>query len=118
MVTHADPQTGDAGFEPLTLDERHVVFTGLLPQRLTPEPGAFEALWNLHPEAYPEILMHGRLVKTPRWQQSYGRDYRYSGQTNAALPVPDSLEPFREWAQSAIDSRLNGLLLNWYDGAL
>ena len=25
--------------------------------------------------------MHGRKVKTPRWQQAYGADYRYTGNT-------------------------------------
>ena len=62
--------------------------------------------------------MHGRPVQTPRWQQAYGADYHYTGQTNAALPVPKSLEPVRDLARRAIDERLNGLLLNWYDGKL
>ena len=37
--------------------------------------------------------MHGRAVKPPRWQQAYGADYRYTGNTNRALPVPDELAP-------------------------
>jgi hypothetical protein len=62
--------------------------------------------------------MHGRPIKTPRWQQAYGADYHYTGRTNAALSVPAILEPLHHWARQAIDDRLNGLLLNWYDGAL
>ena len=62
--------------------------------------------------------MHGRPVKTPRWQQAYRADYHYTGRTNTALPVPAILEPLHHWARQAIDDRLNGLLLNWYDGAL
>ncbi len=78
----------------------------------------FEQLWALHPEAYHTIKMFGKEVLTPRWQQSYGKDYRYTGALNNALPIPDSLQPFLLWAQNNVDSRLNGLLLNWYDGAL
>ena len=35
----------------------------------------FETLWHLHPEAYHIIMMFGRPVATPRWQQAYGADY-------------------------------------------
>lgn len=61
--------------------------------------------------------MHGRLVSTPRCQQAYGRSYRHTGQVNQALPVPSIHEPLLNWCKT-IDSSLNGLLLNWYDGAL
>ena len=85
---------------------------------LIPSTVEFEALWNLHPEDFHEIMMHGRLVKTPRWQQAFGKDYHYTRSTNKALPVPDMLEPYSAWAQKHIDAQLNGILLNWYDGSL
>jgi alkylated DNA repair dioxygenase AlkB len=62
--------------------------------------------------------MHGRPVETPRWQQAYGVDYHYTGRTNAARPVPTDLDPYQDWARRAIDDRLHGLLVNWYDGDL
>lgn len=107
-----------AGFEEHVLDDGHRFFVGRLPDDLLVTPERFEGLWALHPEDYHVILMHGRRVETPRWQQAYGADYHYTGRTNAALPVPAALEPFRGWARRAIDDRLNGLLLNWYDGRL
>lgn len=64
---------------------------------------------------YREIMMHGKPVKTPRWQQAYGVDYHYSGQNNAALPILPCLVPLLEYVQREIDARLNGVLLNWYD---
>jgi alkylated DNA repair dioxygenase AlkB len=85
---------------------------------LQPDADEFESLWGLHPDEYHEILMHGRLVKTPRWQQAYGADYHYTGKTNPALPVPPILEPFRDWARRTIHNGLNGILLNWYAGKL
>jgi alkylated DNA repair dioxygenase AlkB len=109
---------GYDGFERHDLDGQHAFFTGSLPADLKLDEGRFEALWALHPEDYHEIKMHGRPVKTPRWQQAYGRDYHYTGQTNRAQPVPSLLEPLLRWSREAIHDRLNGLLLNWYDGRL
>jgi len=83
-----------------------------------PDVEGFEAIWALRPEDYHIIQIHGRPVPTPRWQQAYGADYHYTGRTNEALPVPTVLEPLHTWARRSIDDRLNGLLLNWYDGSL
>jgi alkylated DNA repair dioxygenase AlkB len=105
-------------FESHSLDDRHCFFEGRLPADLLPDADGFASLWALHPDEYHEVLMHGRLVKTPRWQQAYGADYQYTGKTNPALPVPPILEPFRDWSQRTICSGLNGILLNWYDGQL
>jgi alkylated DNA repair dioxygenase AlkB len=60
----------------------------------------------------------GLTVPVPRWQQAYGRDYRYIGNVNLALPIPPILEPYLAWMRSVFDARLNGLLLNWYDAEL
>lgn len=89
-----------------------------LPESLALGPEAFEALWALHPGTYHTIHLHGRKVQTPRYQQAYGHDYHYTGNTNRALPVPATIAPFLAWGQAAIDARLNGVLLNWYDGDL
>lgn len=106
------------GFVCERLDANHVLQRGALPAVLLPDEMALAVLWQLHPAAYHRIKILGKLVPTPRWQQAFGRDYRYSKTTNAALPVPPDLQPFLEWARLAVDARLNGLLLNWYDGAL
>jgi alkylated DNA repair dioxygenase AlkB len=105
-------------FESHLLDERHHFFEGRLPNELRPDAARFETLWNLHPDDYHVIKIHGRLVKTPRWQQAYGADYHYTGRTNVALPMTPELEPVLKWGRSTIHPGLNGLLLNWYDGNL
>ena len=98
------------------LDPEHALFERRLPPELAVPAREFETLWNLHPDRFHEMVMHGKPVKTPRWQQAYERDYQYSGSRNNALPLPAELAPFLSWAQEEIDPRLNGLLLNWYDG--
>lgn len=107
-----------ADFDDHVLDDGHHLFVGHLPESLRPDAAGFDALWALHPDRYHVIQMHGRPVETPRWQQAYGVDYHYTGRTNAALPIPTDLDPYQDWARRAIDDRLHGLLVNWYDGDL
>jgi alkylated DNA repair dioxygenase AlkB len=93
-------------------------FATVLPVELLLSAAQFNTLWNLHPSEFPEIKMHGRVVKIPRWQQAYGADYRFSGQVSKALPIPELLTPLIVWAKNQIDGRLNGMLLNWYNADL
>jgi len=74
----------------------------------------FEELWNLHPEKYNQVVMAGRVVNTPRWQQSYNMPYFFSGMAHEALPVPDSIRPYWDWVNSAGYGEFNQILINWY----
>ncbi len=106
------------GFERHELPNGHFILQGRLPESLTPDTNKFAAMWELHPREFHEIKIHGRLVKTPRWQQAFGKDYQYAGSLNRAQCMPVSLEPLLAWGQLYIDARLNAMLLNWYDGTL
>jgi hypothetical protein len=55
--------------------------SGRLPEELLWDQSSFDAAWNAHPADKYEILMHGRMLETPRWQQAYGADYHYTGRT-------------------------------------
>ena len=98
------------------LDEECTFHVGVLPVELTFSQNQFDELWAMHTDEYHEIQMPGGLVKTPRWQQAFGADYHYTGKVNKALPIPPLLEPIFEWTKQSIDPRLNGILLNWYEG--
>lgn len=108
---------------PSSLDQ-HVLedgsrfYTGRLPEWLRLSDARFLELWSLHPKEYQTIAMQGHRVPTPRWQQAFGVDDRNTECTNKALPVPEMIRPHLEWAVSAIDPRLNGILVNFYDGKL
>jgi alkylated DNA repair dioxygenase AlkB len=97
------------------LDPEHAVQARSLPPELLPDPPAFEALWALHPAEFNSIHMAGRPVRLPRWQRAYGEDYRFSGSVSEAAPMDPLLAPYLAWARQAIDGRLTGLLVNWYD---
>jgi alkylated DNA repair dioxygenase AlkB len=94
----------------------HPLFEGRLPADLDEAARKnFDELWRLHPADFHQATIHGRTITLPRWQQAYEHDYRYTGSINRALPAPPLLRPFLAWGREAIDARLNGLLLNWYD---
>jgi len=105
-------------FEARGLEDGHRFFVGRLPGELCPDEAGFEVLWNLHPKDFDDFKMMGKLAKLPRWQQAYGKDYYFSGRTSEARPIPPVLDPILRWSRERIDDRLNGLLLNWYDGEL
>jgi hypothetical protein len=88
-----------ADFEGHVLDDGHHFFVGQLPDSLRLDAVDFDALWAMHPEGFDSIHMLGRPIELPRWQQAYGFDYHFSGRTSSALPVPATLEPFRDWAR-------------------
>jgi hypothetical protein len=107
---------------------RHELSTGhgfsvaKLPHSRILDEQEFGTAWELRPGYFHTIKMHGKLVTTPRWQQAYGKDYEYTGRVNTALPVETLTMPVPKiraivsWCRDRIDQRLNGLLLNWYDG--
>lgn len=103
-------------FEAIRLDDSHQMYISLPIPEFTLDFEKFMEIWNAHPEKYHTLKIHGKEVLTPRWQQAYGKNYRYTGSKNNALTIPDSFLHFLNWSKENIDNRLNGLLLNWYDG--
>ena len=103
-------------FDTHDLGDGLMFHVGKLPPELMWDAPRFDEVWNLHPAVRNTIHMPGGPVQIPRWQQAFGADYHFSGQTSSAAPVPPVLEPLRDWARAAIFAQLNGLLLNWYDG--
>jgi len=105
-------------FKEVKLDSEHSLLFGNLPRELITNDSQFSELWSLHPSEYHDIEMYGKLTKTPRWQQAYGKDYKYSGSKNNALPIPLEINSYLSWVKENIENSANGVLINWYDGSL
>lgn len=103
-------------FTEVKLDELHVIYISNIIEEFNLSHTEFTEIWNEHPIEFHRIKIYGKDIPTPRWQQAYGKNYSYTGSKNNALPIPTTLDRFLKWSQTNIDSRLNGLLLNWYDG--
>lgn len=102
----------------IDIDAGHRVLLGRLPGALQLDAAGFETLWELHPDGFHEVRIFGRTMPVPRWSETYGRDYHFSGTVQRARPVPALLKPYLAWCRAHVDPRHNGLLVNWYDGAL
>ena len=93
------------------------VYKGELPPGQLLDERRFEELWGMHPREQPEVRFGDTVVEAPRWHRAYGHDYEFSGFISRAQSVPAILSPLLSWTREAIDERINGLLVNWYDGA-
>lgn len=86
-----------------------------------------EQLWQLRPEAKGRIMMMGKLLETPRYNQTYsdeGKGYRFSGMQHDALPIPALLKRYLEYANDVCRTvlrkdyeghKFNMVFVNWYE---
>jgi len=78
----------------------------------------FDTLWTEHPEEFGEVIIFGKKQKMPRWSQSYGADYIYSGVVHSAAPIPEVFQPFFDYANKLGKGKFAQMLVNWYqDGS-
>lgn len=99
------------------LDNVHAIYTGRLPDELVAASDLLDQLFALRP-VEPQFVRvpGGKMVAIPRRQAAFGANYSFAGAEAVAAVTPPLLQPFRDWVRQTIDPRMNGLLLNWYDG--
>lgn len=79
----------------------------------------FERLWALHPLEYDKVMLYGKEVSMPRWTQSFGLPYTFSGVEHASVPIPEELRGFFRWANASTEyAPFNQLYVNWYQNGL
>jgi alkylated DNA repair dioxygenase AlkB len=100
------------------LDDVCTIGAGRMPPDVAGSEDAFERIWALHPPDFPQLALEGTLRSAPRWHQMYEHDYHFAGRLNEAVPLPELFAPLLAWARSNADPRFNGVLANWYDGAM
>jgi len=79
-----------------------------------------EQLWNLRPPEKGKIVMMGKVIETPRWQQSFGLPYRFSGVLHKEKPIPNLVQKYLDYANTTDYSKkfgtgFNMCLINWYE---
>lgn len=77
----------------------------------------FKEIWRWKPENKEQIRFMGNYYDMPRYQQSYGKDYKFSGVNHPSLPIDMSNEYIQFlFGIAKRDTGLdyNGLLINWY----
>lgn len=75
----------------------------------------FETLWQLCPKERGKVMVFGEKL-TPRFQQSYIRDYTFSGIESKAIPLPSVLEKYLKLVNSIVEygGGFNQVLANFY----
>jgi len=86
-----------------------------IPEDIRIDDSTFERLWNSHPEKKGEGIIMGRTVEFPRWQQSYGQGYSFTGMHHSALPITDPyMTQLLEWVCTHSGEPYKQILVNWY----
>ena len=82
----------------------------------------FNELWDLHPVEYGKVKMMNYKTKkyeeinTPRWQQSFGKDYNFTGMNHKASKLEHPyLIKLLKFVNDRSDLEYNQVLVNWYN---
>ncbi len=90
-----------------------------LPKEIKLTKQLFEQLWNLHPSERGQVKIFGKLMSTPRWQQSYGINYIFSGLEHQALPLLSPiLLNLKAYAETQSKTEFHQCLVNWYENGV
>ncbi|AYV77904.1 MAG: alkylated DNA repair dioxygenase [Edafosvirus sp.] len=113
--------TGKKNYKPkvykLKEGDSSIIYYENIPEEIAVDKKTFEKLWKLHPEEFGIVKIMGKLIKTPRWQQSYGKSYKFSGVIHDFLPIPDGyVKKLLEWVCKHSGKEYNQVLINWYEG--
>lgn len=74
-----------------------------------------DALWSLCPKTPSFVVLYNKTIEMPRRIQSYRVDYRFSGITHKAIPLPEEFVPFADWVDSIGLGLFDQVLVNWYE---
>ena len=87
-----------------------------IPKEIRVNNTTFEELWNLHPSKRDKCVMFGKDIVTPRWCQSYGRNYHFTGKQHVALSTNTHpyIEKLSRWLKKYMGNQHNQILFNWY----
>jgi alkylated DNA repair dioxygenase AlkB len=75
----------------------------------------YKKLWDIHPNSYSTIMLFNKEINMPRYSQSYGCPYFYSGVLHESVDTPDILKPLTEYINQLGFGEFNQILVNWYE---
>ena len=100
---------------PLPDGKSSITSCASIPREIRMAPADFDRVWKLHPNEFQEVMMFGNVVKTPRWSESFGESYHFSGMDHKAQPIEDPyLVTLLDWVRKHSGKEYNQILVNCY----
>jgi alkylated DNA repair dioxygenase AlkB len=75
----------------------------------------WDRLWSLRPDQKRQVKVWNKVHDMPRWVEVYGRSYNFGGVNHEAVPIPEDILPFLEFARDLTGCKYEGVLVNWYE---
>jgi alkylated DNA repair dioxygenase AlkB len=92
-----------------------ISFINEIPKNIQISKTEFEALWNSHPEEYGSGIIFGKEIAFPRWTQSFGKTYKFTGTDHKSVPIDNEfLKKLLKWVNEDSGCEYNQILINWY----
>lgn len=83
----------------------------------------FNELWELHPKEHHNVVIMGKEIPIPRYQDLYSNDpisYSFTGSTIESKPIPhpvvEDLLKIIQNIEGDEGAKYNAIFVNWYDG--
>lgn len=83
----------------------------------------FNELWGLHPKEHHKVVIMGKTIPIPRYQDLYSNDsiaYSFTGSKIVSKPIPhpviEDLLKIIQNNEGNDDNKYNAVFVNWYDG--
>lgn len=74
----------------------------------------YNELWKIKPDTYDTVMIFDKEVAMPRYSQSFGNPYFYSGKMHEVKPIPEILKPLHDYVNELGFGEFNQVLVNWY----
>lgn len=85
-----------------------------LPENLHISDEDLNEIWDICPTEYDTITLFGKTNNVPRYQKTFGIDYKFSGKVHTAIPIPSIFNKYIEYFSSKYSCEYNMILANWY----
>jgi alkylated DNA repair dioxygenase AlkB len=88
----------------------------VIPKEIQMDENLFEDIWNLHPKEKGKGIIMGKEIEFPRWQESYGQAYSFTGMTHKAHKIKHTfMKSILEWVCNDSQKKYKQILVNWYE---
>lgn len=88
---------------------------GAIPDDLRCSEEKFQQLLDLKPSTRGKVVLFNKEIDVPRWQQSFGTDYWFSGLNHNAEKITNQyMKDLLQFVQSHSGEPYEQILVNWY----